>query len=349
MKNVILLCVLFCSMQLSAQIVEEFSYPTTNNLRPLQLIDLESAGQKWLIKIMLAPDVSSSDLYCDLASINPGFPDVPECEAVVCANDNFCCDNSWDSVCASAALTFPECASCLSTNNPISLSTRKVQLLNLDYTLFVEIDCSAFPNASPANTQFNAVYFSQYLFDDDDDVEFLFTYMAPSSSSYTGIYNQDGSLLAGFPGAHTGLGVLTNALEEPLPINNTTNGAIMQLIYPSEIKFYSLPGTLYDPCCNADNPGIPTHNPAPLPARGMSSAFPNPTYGAVTIDYELPTGVTAADLLIINSTGQTVKTYRISSVVNRVNLDLSDLSPGNYFYQIESGQNPIGAKKLIKL
>jgi len=79
------------------------------------------------------------------------------------------------------------------------------------------------------------------------------------------------------------------------------------------------------------------------------SIYPNPTHHTVTIDYELPTGVTAADLLIINSVGQTVKTYRISSVENRVNHDLSDLSPGNYFYQIVSGQNPIGAKKLIKL
>lgn len=348
MKNVLLMCAVLCSIQLSAQIVEVFSYPTTSNLRLMHLVDLETAGQKWMHKIMLEPEASSSDLFCDTPSPNPGFPDLPECEAVVCASDNFCCDNSWDAVCAASATTFPECAACLSTGSP-SLSTRKIQLLNLDYTLFIEIDCSSFPNSSPTYSFFTAIYFSQHLFDDDDDIEFLFSYMgAPIANSYTGIYNQDGSLVAAFPGAHTSLNVSSSALEQSRPIFNTTEGAVMQLVYQEEIKFYALPGMLYDPCCNADNPGIPTHNPAPLPARGMSSAFPNPTYGAVTIDYELPVGVTAADLLIINSAGQTVKTYRISSVVNRVNLDLSNLSPGNYFYQIESGQNPITAKKLIK-
>jgi hypothetical protein len=288
MKNVILICVLFCSMQLSAQIVEEFSYPSSEgNLNPMILINLENAGQKWMNKTMF-----------------------------------------------------------VSGNTAI----RKVQLLNMDYTLFVEIDCSAFPNATPTYTHFSALYFSQYLFDDDDDIEFMFSYMgAPVSASYTGIYNQDGSLLAEFPGAYISNGVSSIYHYEPHPINNTDNGAIMQLIYPDAIKFYSLPGTIYDPCCSADNPGIPSHNPLPLPVRGMSSAFPNPTYGAVTIDYELPVGITSADLLIVNSTGQTVQTYKISSVVNRVNLDLSNLAPGNYFYQIETGQGPVGAKKLIKL
>jgi len=287
MKNVILLCVLFCSMQLSAQIVEEFIFSNTgNSIKPMRLIELETAGQKWMYQLMLE-------------STNP--------------------------------------------------ATRKVQLLNLDYTLFVEIDCATFPNTSPTNSNFTVLYFSQYLFDDDDDVEFMFSYMgAPSSTSYTGIYNQDGSLLASFPGAHTAVGMFNHWFDESRPIVNTENGAIMQLISSGTITFYSLPGTLYDPCCN-DNPGIPTHNPTPMPVRGMSSAFPNPTYGAVTIDYELPVGITSADLLIVNSAGQTVQTYKISSVVNRVNLDLSNLAPGNYFYQIETGQGPVGAKKLIKL
>jgi len=79
------------------------------------------------------------------------------------------------------------------------------------------------------------------------------------------------------------------------------------------------------------------------------SVYPNPTRDAVTIEYELPTGISSANLFIINSAGQTVKTYRISSVVNRVNLDLSGLSPGNYFYQISGPNGAIGTKKLIKL
>jgi hypothetical protein len=347
MKKVIFVLVLLSSIHLNAQIVEEYSYSSIGgSINPMVLVSLEDAGEKWMHRIMLP--ATNSGPYCDQWQMIASFSSAPACQATVCAIEPFCCNSSWDSVCAALAVNTPECAACLSTA-PGNTSTRKIQLLNLDYTLFVEIDCSLFPNATPTHPHFSALYFSQYLFDDDDGVEFLFSYTGSPYPSYTGVYNTDGSLLAAFPGSSVNNGLASVYQHDPSPIKNTANGAIMQLIYPGEIKFYSLPGTLYDPCCNSDNPGIPTHNPSVLPVRGMSNAFPNPTYGAVTIDYELPAGITSADLLIVNSAGQTVKSYKISSVINRVNLDLSNLAPGNYFYQIETNSGPAGAKKLIKL
>jgi hypothetical protein len=34
---------------------------------------------------------------------------IPACQAIVCANDPFCCDNNWDALCADQAANVPEC------------------------------------------------------------------------------------------------------------------------------------------------------------------------------------------------------------------------------------------------
>ncbi|MCG9912213.1 MAG: PKD domain-containing protein [Flavobacteriales bacterium] len=51
--------------------------------------------------------------YCDQAQAGPGFPGVPACQTAICAADPFCCNTSWDALCASAAATNPSCVSCL--------------------------------------------------------------------------------------------------------------------------------------------------------------------------------------------------------------------------------------------
>lgn len=53
--------------------------------------------------------------FCDEAQPGPGFPSDPTCQAAVCAGDPFCCDNTWDGLCASDAAINPACAGCLST------------------------------------------------------------------------------------------------------------------------------------------------------------------------------------------------------------------------------------------
>ncbi|KAA3622240.1 MAG: T9SS C-terminal target domain-containing protein [Bacteroidetes bacterium] len=54
--------------------------------------------------------------YCGASTGSPGFPDDPTCEAAVCAVDPFCCDISWDGLCAAQAMNdfAAECADCLS-------------------------------------------------------------------------------------------------------------------------------------------------------------------------------------------------------------------------------------------
>ena len=52
-------------------------------------------------------EVAPSD--CCIANNTPGCSD-PDCQAVVCELDSFCCETSWDQICANEAITFPlEC------------------------------------------------------------------------------------------------------------------------------------------------------------------------------------------------------------------------------------------------
>lgn len=57
---------------------------------------------------------------CDEAQGSPGFPSDPGCEASVCADDSWCCNNEWDGICAGLAASDPDCVGCLTA--PCSIS-----------------------------------------------------------------------------------------------------------------------------------------------------------------------------------------------------------------------------------
>jgi hypothetical protein len=58
---------------------------------------------------------SAAPAYCDQAQGTAGFPSNLTCQNSVCSYDPFCCNNTWDAICASEAVTDAACASCLST------------------------------------------------------------------------------------------------------------------------------------------------------------------------------------------------------------------------------------------
>lgn len=62
---------------------------------------------------------SGSTTFCDQNQGGPGFPGNPGCEAAVCADDPFCCNNTWDNICGSIAATTPQCLLCLSDANAV--------------------------------------------------------------------------------------------------------------------------------------------------------------------------------------------------------------------------------------
>lgn len=89
---------------------EAGAYAELSDLFPA---DADPANDGQIIEVNVgAPPPNPTD-GCDQPQPGPGYAGFPECEAVICANDPFCCDNTWDIICAQAAAETPECASCL--------------------------------------------------------------------------------------------------------------------------------------------------------------------------------------------------------------------------------------------
>ncbi|TVR39980.1 MAG: T9SS C-terminal target domain-containing protein [Cryomorphaceae bacterium] len=56
--------------------------------------------------------------YCNNNLGVPGFPIDLDCQEAICSSDPFCCDTSWDGLCAGLALETPACINCLSPGTP---------------------------------------------------------------------------------------------------------------------------------------------------------------------------------------------------------------------------------------
>lgn len=64
----------------------------------------------------LTSNVAPAGPFCNQAQGGPGFAGNLACQADICAADPFCCNNSWDGICAGAAASTPSCIGCLSTS-----------------------------------------------------------------------------------------------------------------------------------------------------------------------------------------------------------------------------------------
>ena len=75
--------------------------------------------------------------------------------------------------------------------------------------------------------------------------------------------------------------------------------------------------------------------------NGMKlTTYPNPTTQNVTIEYTLEKNASTVKLMVINSAGQSVinNTYNAQSAgTYKVNLDVTNLAAGTYFYQLNAG------------
>jgi type IX secretion system substrate protein len=79
----------------------------------------------------------------------------------------------------------------------------------------------------------------------------------------------------------------------------------------------------------------------------ISNLYPNPALDFVTLDYDLPAEVDAANIKIVNVLGSVVKEQRLETGTNKVRLDLSNLNNGIYFYSIFLNEEIFSTKKLI--
>jgi hypothetical protein len=104
-----------------------------------------------------------------------------------------------------------------------------------------------------------------------------------------------------------------------------------------------LPGTLFcDPCSNNNYiKGIYSDN------KNLLNLYPNPSSAFVNIEYNLPSGINDGEIIIYNLNGQEIKKYKVDNTFQNLNLNISDLSNGNYYYVLKTIKGISKGEKLI--
>ena len=181
------------------------------------------------------------------------------------------------------------------------------------------------------------LYLSEHLFNTDNKIEFMTSCTSCSNGDtyYTGIYNEDGTLLfsdTAFPA------VRPNFPLQQYPIYNTSNGTIMILSYRNgQAKVFGLAGTLT----------TAIYRNSHAFAGNMGNAYPNPTASASTIPYTLPQGSNSGEVVFYNTSGSEVKRFKVDNTFNDLQITTSDIPAGTYYYQLQVAGNASGAKKLV--
>lgn len=219
-------------------------------------------------------------------------------------------------------------------------------LYNMDYSVFkkIKIARTSFQNKTP-------YYFSENLFDNDNDIEYIADDMDENFSPCVNIYNESGEIQQAFNNyylPYNEVGVngskIGNSFINP-PIFNVDNTARMILLYapndgtPFRYDIFNLFGMLV-----TDNNGIKLGEITPL---YKIAAYPNPARESFQIDYELPLGVNEAKLELLNINGTSIKSYSIDNTFNKLLIDTSTLKSGIYIYRISSGGKLIGTGKVV--
>lgn len=118
-----------------------------------------------------------------------------------------------------------------------------------------------------------------------------------------------------------GLSVVRYTVFDSLNVSDSINITISYEVTPTGIKAASRPAF-------------------------VANATPNPASSAVTFNYNL-NGATNANLKIYNSLGNVVKTVALSPGAKNMQLDVSSLGEGFYFYSLVADGQAVSTRRLV--
>lgn len=221
----------------------------------------------------------------------------------------------------------------------INRAARSICIYDMNHTLLKTISLASFPSYSNG-LMGDVMYLSENLFDIDSKLEFMYYYTTYDTNLHlhTKIIKEDGTVLFSDTG---GAVVRPNWAMQQWPIYNTSQGTKMILSYSNrQAKVFSLPGTLSNAIQEA-NGQLMQQNGA------FNNLYPNPSNGAVTLQYELPKGEQEGELILYNMQGAEVRRYKVDNTFKDVLLDNTQLPAGTYLYQLQTNKGPIGTKKMV--
>jgi hypothetical protein len=221
----------------------------------------------------------------------------------------------------------------------INKTGKYISVYNLNHSLTKVISYANFPQACNGIATF--LYFSENLFDNDDMMEFMYTWTDCSNPIHTRIYKEDGTCI--FSVDSMAAFVNINVQQLQYPIFNTSQGTKMILSqqYNGTAKIYSLPGILTTAIADANNNIITMQG-------SVSNAYPNPTNNSTQINYSLPDSVDFGEIVFYDLTGNEVKRFKVDKTFDTLLISTSDINAGTYFYQLQTtGQNSDGKKLIV--
>jgi hypothetical protein len=215
---------------------------------------------------------------------------------------------------------------------------KEIKLYHLDHTLYKTVSYALAPPPPVPTTVVIIMYISEHLFDQDDDLEFMYVDGDPGGY-LTQVYNEDGSLLLDEPGALPF--VLATVHNQQYPIYNTDQGTKLILSHTDgTARVYSLGGSLTE--------GIAISGNEQFQHFGAESrAFPNPTGSMVQFAFPA-TLQQDGELTITDAAGRVMKTVPVVHGTTQVAQDVSDLQDGAYFYVLASGGIPLASGTFVR-
>ncbi len=228
----------------------------------------------------------------------------------------------------------------------VAYDTSMITLFNLNHTVFRTINIP--PGGYSGPTTFYIWYVSEELFNTNPaDIEYFFLY-GHTGSLRCRVYDESGNAMFSQDSVSwAGASLSTGGFEEF--ISYTPSGykmIIHSVISPYPTSIYSLPGFL--PCHDCTNGVITSMAPNNSDLKkGTISNYPNPSKGETTIEYELPQGVTNADLVFYAIQGQEVKRFKVSNAFHDIIISTAELDAGTYYYQLQTSSGFKAGKKMV--
>ena len=229
--------------------------------------------------------------------------------------------------------------------------TNTITLYNLNHTVYLNINIP--PRNPPANVAYQGfpqiLYVSDELFNTNPaDIEYFLYYYDASGNNDCRVYDQSGNILFTKDSVVIANYDFHGYVDFTNFISYTTSGVkmIIPKQYGTGAFVYSLPGTL--PCSDCANGTTSNRiNSNESPKGGEVSNYPNPTAGQTTVEYNLPQGITSADLVFYNITGQEIKRFKVTNAFHDILISTADLNAGTYYYQIQTSTGFSVGKKMI--
>ncbi len=220
-----------------------------------------------------------------------------------------------------------------------------IKLFNLNHSLYKTI---IVPPQPKPQYKFLVFYLSDELFNtNSSDIEYVLENRDSSNNEQITIYDEFGNMLFKKTYINWQFGYEFGLYSGPIRYTSSGVKLILFSAYDSSSYVYSLPGSL--PCHDCSN-GVVTSIATAGGGTAQSekiSNYPNPSVGQTTVEYNLPKGVTTADLVFYNMTGQEVKRFKVTNAFHDIIISTTDLDAGTYYYQIQTATGFNAGKKMV--